>query len=171
MFYSATANTWYDPEFRASYEESGSWPDDATEYPDHVYEQVVRDRPANKVMVADVDGNPVLIYLPAPDNEQLIAQYTSLIQSRLDNFARTRNYDNVNSSAKYKDISDDEIDSLPAELHADVIKFRAECRYLALKAAETWARGYAILGSFQISGEVPSIESVEAQLPLLEWPN
>jgi len=170
MFYSPTVNTWFDPEYRQTYEDSGTWPADAVDLPDEVYDQVVRKRPFNKIMMPDESGNPVLMDLPAPDNDQLVSEYTSFIQGRLDAFARTRNYDNVNSVGKYKDISDDEVATLPTELQADVVKFRTECRYLALKAAETWARAYVILGEFQSTGTVPSIENVEAQLPDLEWP-
>lgn len=69
MYYSALQNTWYDPDFRAAYESSGSWPADAVECPREVFDAVVTYRPIDKVMVADANGKPVLIDppLPSPD--------------------------------------------------------------------------------------------------------
>ncbi|MDM5094376.1 DUF4376 domain-containing protein [Aeromonas rivipollensis] len=67
MFYSATKNTWFHPSFRHDYELSGAWPDDATEYPREVFDDVVSRRPADKIMVPDANGCPVLQDPPQPD--------------------------------------------------------------------------------------------------------
>lgn len=66
MFYSATKNAWFAPEYRAGYELTGTWPADAVEYPLDVYDAVVSNRPASKVMTPAADGYPVLIDPPAP---------------------------------------------------------------------------------------------------------
>ncbi|WP_429052843.1 DUF4376 domain-containing protein [Aeromonas rivipollensis] len=66
MFYSATKNAWFNPVFRHEYELSGSWPDDATEYQLEVFDEVVRKRPPNKIMVPDSNGHPVLQDLTHP---------------------------------------------------------------------------------------------------------
>lgn len=102
---------------------------------------------------------------------QVIQRYSLEIQNNLDKFAKTRGYDNVNSSAKYKDITDEEISLLPEDVQSDVIRFRGECRYLALKTAETWARCYQILAEASNSNSIPSLTEVLEQLPTLEWPN
>lgn len=64
MFYSAERNTWFDPDFRGTYEAGGGWPSDATEYPQEVFDAVVSNRQADKVMVPDESGHPVLVDLP-----------------------------------------------------------------------------------------------------------
>ena len=64
MFYSAERNTWFDPDLRGAYEDAGSWPSDATEYPREVFDAVVSSRPSDKVMVPDESGRPVLVDLP-----------------------------------------------------------------------------------------------------------
>lgn len=66
LFYSAKNNCWYAPELVADYEAAGTWPIDAREYPREVYDAVVTHRPADKIMVADKDGTPVLVDAPTP---------------------------------------------------------------------------------------------------------
>lgn len=96
-----------------------------------------------------------------------------LVQKRIDDFAATRGYDNANSMAKYQNISNADIASLPPSEQAMVLKFRAECRYVAIKTAQTWARCYQILGEL-VSGErsyVPEEHEFLAELPPLKWPD
>lgn len=93
-------------------------------------------------------------------------------QESLDNFAATRGYDNVNSISKYQNITDDEILALPAEEQPNVTKFRAECRYLALATARTWAKLYLIMDEV-IAGTRPmpsGYSDISEELPVLEWP-
>lgn len=104
--------------------------------------------------------------------EQLQAMVVQATQQRLDSFARTRNYDDVNSAAKYKDITDTEIATLPPTEQPLVEKFRTECRYIALVTAQTWAKLYLILGEVQ-AGARPAatgFADVEPDLPELAWP-
>ena len=93
-------------------------------------------------------------------------------QDRLDAFAMTRGYDNVNSAAKYKDITDAEIAAMPVNEQPLVMQFRAECRYLAIATARTWARLYIVLGEVQAGTRpVPAgFQDIEPELPALEWP-
>ena len=93
-------------------------------------------------------------------------------QSRIDAFAATRGYDGANSLSKYQNISDEEIAALPASEQPMVSKFRGECRYLAVVAAQTWAKMYGMLGEVQ-AGTRPKpsgFADVESELPALEWP-
>lgn len=111
--------------------------------------------------------------LEVQDQQRLLIEaVTAATQSRLDAFAMTRGYDNVNSIAKYKDISDEEIATLPASQQALVMKFRAESRYLALATASTWAMLYVILEEIK-AGTRPTpsgVGVVESNLPELAWP-
>ncbi|MFT3964111.1 hypothetical protein [Propionivibrio sp.] len=107
-----------------------------------------------------------------PTSDEIIAGLSAQIQKRLDNFAKTRRYDNVGSGPKYDDLTDAEIASLPDVLQAIVTRYRAETRYLKVKTAETWAKG-EILTAEVLSGERPvpsSIADIEADLPALAWP-
>lgn len=111
---------------------------------------------------------------PAMTIQELQQGVVSKIQERLDDFAKTRGYDNVNSISKYQNISDAEIAALPSALQASVTKFRAECRSLAVQTAATWAACYTGLAAVQ-SGQQPMPATVDAaiaqlQLPPLAWP-
>lgn len=93
------------------------------------------------------------------------------VQIRLDTFAQSRGYDNTNSIAKYKDISDEEISMLPTEEQFLVQKFRTECRYLAVATARTWAKLYLILAEVQSGNRVVyGYSDIENDLPELIWP-
>lgn len=101
-----------------------------------------------------------------------VESVTLAVQERLDKFASTRGYDNVTSSAKYKDITDQEIDSLPVEERPYALKFRAESRYLALVTTSTWARLCVILDDIvNMRRPMPTdFFQLELELPVLEWP-
>lgn len=94
----------------------------------------------------------------AADPEKIMARFVAIIQKRLDDFARTRNYDGILSACTYA------TDPNP--------KFAAEGQYCVVKRGETWATGYTILSQVQ-SGARPmptSIADIEAVLPVLVWP-
>lgn len=102
----------------------------------------------------------------------LIASLSVQIQKRLDDFAKTRRYDNVTSGSKYDDLTDAEIAVMPSELQAIVTRYRAESRYLKLITAQTWAKG-EILTAEVLTGQRPipsSIEDFVGDLPSLSWP-
>lgn len=103
---------------------------------------------------------------------RLRGQITEATQQRLDNFSATRGYDSVISAAKYKDISDEEIDLMPADERPLVRKFRTEARYLAAATARTWAKLYLFLGQVEAGLRQPptSFADIEPELPVLEWP-
>lgn len=108
----------------------------------------------------------------AAAQDQLIARFTTQIQERLDDFARTRLYDNMTSLSKYSDLTDAEIDSLPQQDRAAVTRYRAECRYLLLKTAQTWAVSERIQQQVQANQRLmpTDIADIEADLPTLVWP-
>lgn len=114
----------------------------------------------------------------APSQEQIVSDFSALISNRLNAFAATRRYDSVDSMSKYKDLTDAEIETLPASRRPIVYRYRDEVRYLLLKTAETWAAAELIearvlAGNWPSTGaaQVPtSIEQIEAELPALVWP-
>ena len=92
-----------------------------------------------------------------PTPEEQLEAFTAAIQTHLDLFAQTRNYDGIMSAATYAT--------------STVPKFRAEGQYAVQARDLTWARGYEIMDEV-ISGArpVPTLEEVIAELPELKWP-
>lgn len=104
--------------------------------------------------------------------QALQASIVTAVQSRLDTFANTRGYSSTDSLSKYQNLSDAEIATLPATDQPKVTQFRAECRYLALKIAQTWAVLYAGLDEVKAGTRAmpTSYADVEPLLPALVWP-
>lgn len=95
---------------------------------------------------------------PAPlTPEQLQQNFAALIQQRLDDFARTCNYDNILSACTYAT-------SL-------VTKFKNEGKTCVNLRDSTWAAAYDILAQVE-AGTRPmptSLADIEADLPALVW--
>ena len=95
---------------------------------------------------------------PPPTPEQIIAQYTAGVQKRLDDFARTRNYDNILSAATYATSA--------------VPKFKAEGQYAVEARDATWAKSYEVMAAVEGGTRpMPTLEELIAELPVLTWPN
>ncbi len=104
--------------------------------------------------------------LPAEEVEANQAAATQALQQsivdatqrRLDDFARTRNYDDILSACTYATSA--------------VPKFAAEGRYAVQARDATWAALYQFMADVQAGTKpVPSgFEDVEPLLPALEWP-
>ncbi len=91
--------------------------------------------------------------------EQLINGITSATQQRLDDFARTRNYDNILSACTYAT----DIDAT----------FSAEGQYCVASRGATWRKLYEILGEVTagIRPEPTCYADIEPELPALNWPD
>ncbi len=88
----------------------------------------------------------------------LKASITAATQQRLDDFARTRLYDNILSACTYATRT--------------VPKFRDEGQYCVNARDATWAKLYQIMAEVQ-NGLRPipnGYDDIEADLPPLEWP-
>lgn len=95
---------------------------------------------------------------PQPTAEQIIAQYTAAVQKRLDDFARTRGYDNILSAATYATSTNP--------------KFAVEGQYAVEARDATWAKCYEVLAEVEAGTRpMPTLEELMAELPVLEWPN
>ena len=91
--------------------------------------------------------------------QRVRASIVAATQTRLDAFARTRNYDDIKSASDYAGCS--------------VPKFSAEGAYCRDARAETWAKLYDMLDEVQ-AGTRPmpsSFSDIEAELPPLAWPS
>ena len=83
---------------------------------------------------------------------------TQAIQQRLDEFARSRNYDGILSACTYAT--------------STVPRFKSEGQICVNLRDATWAAAYQILADVQ-AGKRPmpsSLADIEADLPALEWP-
>ena len=104
------------------------------------------------------DGTFVEYIAPPPSNEQIIASLTAQIQKRLDDFAKTRNYDGILSACTYAT--------------STVPKFSTEGQYCVQARDATWAAGYVLMDEI-LAGTRPvpsSISDIESELPELAWP-
>lgn len=89
---------------------------------------------------------------------QVQASIVTATQQRLDDFARTRNYDGMLSLCTYATSTN--------------IKFAAEGQYGVESRDATWAKLYNMLAEVQ-AGTRPmpaSYADIEGELPVLEWP-
>lgn len=147
-------------------------PSDAVEITKEQHAALMAAQSAGKLIKADGNGFPVAVDPPPPSQAVIIADLSAAIQKRLDDFAKTRIYDNVTSMSKYTQLTDAEIESLPAEDRVTVYRYRAECRHHTLKVAQTWAVSERIMAEV-LAGTRPapnSIDDFAAELPVLAWP-
>jgi hypothetical protein len=108
--------------------------------------------------VKQTDGTFAPAVPPSPTPEQIIASLTAQIQKRLDDFAKTRNYDGILSACTYAT--------------STVPKFATEGQYCVQARDATWATGYALMDEV-LAGTRPvpsSIADIESELPALAWP-
>lgn len=90
--------------------------------------------------------------------EQLQARITQQVQKRLDDFARTRNYDNCLSACSYVASTNE--------------KFKNEALYCIQSRDETWVKCAEILND-ALAGTRPmpnNLSDFENELPALVWP-
>lgn len=88
-----------------------------------------------------------------------LERFTAAIQKRLDDFARTRNYDSILSACTYATSA--------------VTKFNTEGQACVNLRDATWAAAYDILAEVE-AGNRPmpqNLNDIEADLPALVWPN
>ena len=80
-------------------------------------------------------------------------------QQRLDNFAKSRNYDGILSCCSY--------------VNSANVQFNEEADYCLIARDETWAVLYQILSD--VENDIRSMPSgyyeIESELPVLQWPN
>ena len=153
MFFSAKTSGFYDPSIHGS-----NIPSDAVEITIEGHAALLEGQSQGKLIQADANGRPVCVDLPPPTPEQIIAQYTGSVQQYLDNFARTRNYDNIMSAATYAASTGP--------------KFKVEGQYAVEARDATWAKCYVVLAEVEAGTRpMPTLDELLAELPVLKWPN
>ncbi len=92
-----------------------------------------------------------------PTTEQIVDGYTTAIQKRLDDFAKTRGYDGILSACTYAASKN--------------TKFAAEGNYCVTARDGTWAKCYEILAAVQAGTRaMPTLDQLLLELPALAWP-
>lgn len=95
---------------------------------------------------------------PTKTEQELIQEVTNATQTRLDTFAKTRNYDGILSACTYAT--------------SGVPKFATEGQYCVSARDATWASLYSIMAEVQ-AGTRPmpaTVADALALLPAMEWP-
>ena len=153
MFYSKSTGGFYDTAIHGD-----NIPADAVEITVEEHQALLEGQSMGKRIVADKNGKPILKDPPPPTAEQIVAQDTAAVQEHLDDFARTRNYDNILSACTYATSA--------------VPKFQAEGQYAVEARDATWAKCYEILAAVEAgSRPMPTLDELLAELPVLTWPN
>lgn len=153
MFYSKSTGGFYTREIHGD-----NIPSDAVEITEAEHAALIEGQSLGKRIVADERGRPILQDPPPPTPEQIMAECVNRTQQRLDDFARTRNYDNILSACTYAT--------------STVPKFKAEGQYCVTARDATWAKLYEILAEVEAGTRpMPSgYADIEPLLPPLEWP-
>ena len=103
------------------------------------------------------ENNSRVEFVPTKTIQQLEIEILMATQQRLDDFARTRNYDNILSACTYAT--------------STVPQFQAEGQRAVDLRDLTWASLYQLLGEVQ-NGTRPiptSYSDIESELPALSW--
>lgn len=153
MFYSKSTGGFYTREIH-----DDNIPADAVEITVEEHQALLEGQSQGKRIVADESGRPILQDPPPPTPEQIMAECVERTQKRLDDFARTRNYDNILSACTYA--------------ASMVPKFAAEGQYCVTARDNTWATLYQVLAEVEAGTRpMPSgYADIEPLLPVLEWP-
>lgn len=113
-------------------------------------------------MFADISENGTVVKTKADQEAEYVASKIAQIQAsiitaaqaRLDDFAKTRNYDGILSACTYAT--------------STIAKFKAEGEYCVAQRDATWQALYAILADVNSS---VNYADIEGDLPELVWPN
>lgn len=129
-------------------------PADAIKVTDEVFFETINNTSVQWVLI-----NGVITHrpLPAITTDEIIEQYSQAVQKRLDDFAKTRNYDSNLSACTYAT--------------STVAKFKAEGQYSVNARDNTWSTCYAIMAKV-LAGTtpMPTLAALMASLPVLAWP-
>lgn len=71
VYYSALTHGFFDLRLKASYDEAGSWPNDAVVVSENDYRALFEGQAKGKIITPNKDGYPVLVDPPPPTAEQL----------------------------------------------------------------------------------------------------
>ena len=82
--YSASNNMFYPYEYQQQYINSGDWPDDAIDVDDSVFFEYTGKPPEGKQRGTDAEGLPGWVDIPAPTDEEIIAEASYKKQSLIE---------------------------------------------------------------------------------------
>jgi hypothetical protein len=95
---------------------------------------------------------------PPPTAKEQQRMIEDAIQARLDEFARTRGYDDILSAATYATDPDPQ--------------YSCEGQYAVTARSATWRKWFEILAEVAAGQRpMPTVDEALAELPVLEWPS
>jgi len=109
----------------------------------------------SKNFIAILEEEAKTITKPILTQEQILKNYEDKIQSRLDDFAKERGYNDILSACTYST--------------SKIIKFQIEGQQCVDLRDKTWDEVYKIILAVKDSGYLPSWNELEEQLPKLTW--
>lgn len=83
FYYSKTTNAFYLADSIENYKTEGTWPDDAIEVEDSVFNEYTWIPPSGKIRVSGEDGMPAWGDIPPPTQDELVAASNAEKQSRI----------------------------------------------------------------------------------------
>lgn len=104
------------------------------------------------------ESNYLQVVRAVVGDSQIQAGIVAAVQRRLDDFARTRNYDSMLSLCTYASSAN--------------VRFSREGQYGVQARDSTWARLYEVMDEVQTGARTMpiTIDDIEQELPVLEWP-
>ena len=101
----------------------------------------------------DANGNFSLPALPT-----ILEVLEQAVQKRLDDFAKTKGYENINSATTY--------------INSSVTKYKNEGTYASTARDSTWSALYQIIDDVNDGKrqKVNNFSEIESELPTLAWP-
>lgn len=94
-----------------------------------------------------------------------------LIDTHILTVLRDKGYDGPHSIAKYQNLTDAQVASLPSDERQTAMRYRAECQAAALWITRTWIKANAVMAEVMTETRpVPSDEDLIAELPTVVWP-
>lgn len=103
------------------------------------------------------DMTPCAVQPVVPTEAETVAIYTAKVQARLDDFAKTRNYDSMLSACTYAT--------------STVPRFAQEAAYCVDMRDATWSTCYGIVAAVKAGNRpMPTWAQIESELPALSWP-
>ena len=159
-YFSPSLNAFFAGEFRADYEAAGTWPSDAKEVTDAVFQEfALAAVPAGKTRSVSLD-KPCWVNIETQPltADQMKALLTAAVQRHIDSQAQALGYDNIYTAVSY------------AEEPA-VPRFQLEGRALRAWRSLVWAASREVMSAVEAGDRaVPTAEELIAALPAFEAP-
>ena len=83
IFYSASFTGFYSSDLKEDYIFARNWPEDLVEVSDEDYRKLMAGASAGKMISPDANGNPILVDVPGPSPDEILAKNSAERDARL----------------------------------------------------------------------------------------